>query len=513
MCPNARRDGSQARVESNAVNGRETLCVLMLDEMAVRRHVEHVNGKYYGYVDVGSGDVNDSTPVARDALVLMVVSVNGSWKLPIGYFLVDGMSGKERANLVTESLHRLHAVGVRTVSLTCDGPSCHFAMMRSLGAKLTMNDMNPSFTHPADHLLRVYVILDVCHMIKLLRNSFADGLILKTSGGETIKWQYVEELNKLQEAEGLRRGNKLKSAHIQWKKQKMKVNLAAQMFSSSVADALQYCNEGLKLPQFAGCEATVTFIRTIDGAFDVLNSRHPLGKGAKAPMKQANQEQSLNTLQDAEQYISGLKDAAGTCMHLGPRKTGYIGFIASIRSVTRLSLELVVAPDAPMEYLLTYKLSQDHLELHLEPRKTGYIGFIASIRSVTRLSLELVAAPDAPMEYLLTYKLSQDHLMLFFSAVRARGVFNNNPTARQFQDAYKRLLMRHHVRNGTGNCLVRDETTVLHVDRPSPQSISLASMTCSPERLWPLSMTMQTSPTLRQSHPTRMLSSATFQAT
>ena len=36
MCPNARRDGSQARVESNAVNGRETVCVLMLDEMAVR---------------------------------------------------------------------------------------------------------------------------------------------------------------------------------------------------------------------------------------------------------------------------------------------------------------------------------------------------------------------------------------------------------------------------------------------------------------------------------------------
>ena len=181
----------QARVESNAASGRETVCALMLDETAVRRHVEHVNGNYYGYVDVGSGDVDDSTPVARDALVLMVVSVNGSWKLPTGYFLVDGMSGQERANLVTESLHRLHAVGVRTVSLTRDGPSCHFAMLHSLGAKFTINDMNPSFPHPADHLLRVYVILDVCHMLKLLRNSFADGLILKISDGETIRWKYI----------------------------------------------------------------------------------------------------------------------------------------------------------------------------------------------------------------------------------------------------------------------------------------------------------------------------------
>ena len=103
----------EARVESNTANGRETVCALMLDEMAIRRHVvEYVNGKFYGYVDVGSGNIDDSTPVARDALVLTVVAVNELWKLVIGYFLVDGMSGQERANLITDSLHRLHAVGV-----------------------------------------------------------------------------------------------------------------------------------------------------------------------------------------------------------------------------------------------------------------------------------------------------------------------------------------------------------------------------------------------------------------
>ena len=163
----------------------------------------------YGYVDVGSGNIDDSTPVASDALLLMVVAVNESWKLAIGYFLVDGMSGQERANL-----HRLHAVGVRTVSLTCDGPSCHFSMMLALGANLSMDDMNPSFPHPADQMLRVYVILDVCHMLKLLRNSFADGGILKTSDDDSIKWQYIEDLNKSQETEGFRLGNKLKIAPL-----------------------------------------------------------------------------------------------------------------------------------------------------------------------------------------------------------------------------------------------------------------------------------------------------------
>ena len=64
--------------------------------------------------------------------------------------------------------------------------------------------------------------------------------------------------------EGLRLGNKLKMAHVRWEKQKMKVKHAAQVFSSSVADALEYCNTQLHLPQFSGCEETVKFLRIID---------------------------------------------------------------------------------------------------------------------------------------------------------------------------------------------------------------------------------------------------------
>ena len=56
-----------------------------------------------------------------------------------------------------------------------------------------------------------------------------------------IYWKYIVELQKLQEKEGLHLGNKLKAAHIQWRQQKMKVNLAAQVFSASVADAIEYC--------------------------------------------------------------------------------------------------------------------------------------------------------------------------------------------------------------------------------------------------------------------------------
>ncbi len=86
-----------------------------------------------------------------------------------------------------------------------------------------------------------FMLLDPCHMLKLLRNVFSTVEDLVREDGQQIRWRYIEELHKLQGKEGLRLGNKLKMAHIQWRNQKMKVNLAAQLFSSSVADALEQC--------------------------------------------------------------------------------------------------------------------------------------------------------------------------------------------------------------------------------------------------------------------------------
>lgn len=47
-------------------------------------------------------------------------------------------------------------------------------------------------------------------------------------------------------------GNKLNTRHKNWRKQKMKVKLAAQSFSRSVSDT--------NTDGFSGCEATVEFI-------------------------------------------------------------------------------------------------------------------------------------------------------------------------------------------------------------------------------------------------------------
>jgi len=137
----------KARVDQARKKNETIVCSLMMDEMAIKSHVEWVGSKLYGYVDMGTGVDDDSNPVAADVLVFMVVGVNQHWKIPVGYFLVNGLSGEERANLVRQCLMKLYDVGVNIVSLTCDGPSCHFSMMKELGAVIDPSNLKGWFVH------------------------------------------------------------------------------------------------------------------------------------------------------------------------------------------------------------------------------------------------------------------------------------------------------------------------------------------------------------------------------
>ncbi|GFN81903.1 THAP domain-containing protein 9 [Plakobranchus ocellatus] len=273
------------KVKEARKQGNEVLCSLMLDEMAIMKKIQFDGKKTFGFIDIGSGVTDDGAPAATQALVFMVVCVNGSWKVPIGFFFIHGMTGKEKANLVRECLHQLGQIGIKFISLTCDGPSCYFAMLSDLGASMDPENLDPSFPHPSSGH-KIFVILDVCHMLKLLRNCLASkDRGLKDGDGVPIRWKYLEDLNSIQEREGLHLANKLRKAHICWTTQKVKVNLAAQSFSASVADALEYCQDGLHLLDFQNVQGTVRFLRFVNHLFDVLNSRNQYAKGMKGPLK------------------------------------------------------------------------------------------------------------------------------------------------------------------------------------------------------------------------------------
>lgn len=217
-------DSLRAKVADYRTRGQPVLCSLMYDEMSIKKHIDLFDGKSWGYVNVGTNIMEDDRrQYATEAFVLMVVAVNAHWKLPIAYFFIDGLNAEERANIVNEALIKLHECGVTVTSLSCDGPNVNFTMMRTLGVKVdNIDEVQPYFLHPIDKS-EIYVILDICHMIKLIRNNWATLGKFIDPYGEIVDFNYIVMLHHIQEQEGLRLGTKLKTAHLDWRKQKMKV--------------------------------------------------------------------------------------------------------------------------------------------------------------------------------------------------------------------------------------------------------------------------------------------------
>lgn len=103
----------------------------------------------------------------------MVVGLNAHMKMPIGYFLINGWTAEAQTEKVKEALGRLHSVGVKVSALTCDGLPANISTFNQLGANIVPEQerAKPYFLHPVDRS-RVFCIMDACHMLKLVRNTW-----------------------------------------------------------------------------------------------------------------------------------------------------------------------------------------------------------------------------------------------------------------------------------------------------------------------------------------------------
>lgn len=77
--------------------------------------------------------------------------------------------------------------------------------------------------------------------------------------------------------------------------------------------------------------------------------------------------------------------------------------------------------------------------------KTGFLGFIVNMTNLKSMFYEYIET--GYLQYILTYKLSQDHLEIFFPCIRSMGGYNNNPNYMQFSSSYKRLLHHNEVKS------------------------------------------------------------------
>ncbi|XP_054003287.1 uncharacterized protein LOC128889588 [Hylaeus anthracinus] len=179
----------------------------MFDKMAIRQHVDYYKDRFVGSVDCGVNIECHTTKVARDALVFLTNCLHLMWKLPIAYYLINGITADQK--------------------------------------------QNTWFKHPANDT-KVNVYLDSCHMSKLVRNTVGTAKKLLDNNNDKIKWKHFEELHEMQEKENLHLGNKLRTKRIDFYKNKMKVKLASQLLSTS-ANALELCKNSLQRPHFQDC--------------------------------------------------------------------------------------------------------------------------------------------------------------------------------------------------------------------------------------------------------------------
>lgn len=152
----------------------------------------------------------------------LLEGLKAAWKAPIAYFLTHTLSADTQRELVHHTLAELTEKGFVVQCLTMDGHASNLSMAKLLGADLSNpRNFKPYFYLP-DTQQQVNVLLDPCHMMKLVRNLLHAYKEIKSEDG-VVKWSYISRLEELQTESGWRLGNRITKRHINFHQNKMKV--------------------------------------------------------------------------------------------------------------------------------------------------------------------------------------------------------------------------------------------------------------------------------------------------
>lgn len=413
------------RAEKAKESGKELICGLIFDEMFIRRHCQWDRAKkeYLGHINAGKPlEYDEFSPLAKDALLLMISGINDEFKIPIAYFLTCGLCAEEKVAILNEAMSELSKTGIKLASMTCDGAKANIAAYKKLGANY--KEDKPYFVNPFDAGNKVYVFLDPPHMIKLTRNCLARfhkrGTKLLDSQGNHISFEFIKKLVTLQTTMGINLGNKLTKTHAEFENVKMKVRIAAQTISKSSAESIEFLDVVLKHKNFSNSIGTTIFFRKINNTFDIMNSKkgHTDGK-FKRPICVENINEITEKFEQDKAYIHGLTAIEGR------------------KKIAVLNTE----------------------------SNTPFFGFYHNMTSFLGIYHDYVVPQFSGIGEFYTFSISQDHVESTFGCVRQMGGNNCNPTAQQFSGAYRKLLVRNEISSSDQSNCQSDITRMMEAKR------------------------------------------------
>lgn len=401
--------------------GKQIVISLCCDETSMKQNVQwlHEQKKFSGFVT--ELRANGECPIASNAFVFMATVVGENVSIPIAYFCVSGLNGDERAAFLNQILIALHEIGVKVMNITFDGLAANFTICEVFGASFDLRELKVFITLPVDGS-KIYILLDICHMIKLLRSILGDfGAILDPRRG-TINWKYFERLISYREKNDFVT-HRLTKHHILYWKNRMNVRLATQVFSKASASTIEYLRKsGDKF--FKNSKATEYWTRTLDSLFDIFNAKRiKENEPFKSPLNPNNVQQIFEFFDKTTAYLLGLRLKSKLCVN-SRRWTAFVGCIVNMASAKHMYEDYVM---------------------------TGIL-------------------PNIPLFY-----SSQDLLESFFSRVRSLLGCNDNPNAQELKSCMRKLLFYNEISSSVfANC--EDNLNILTVSSQKPCQVGTTNI-------------------------------------
>ena len=142
----------------------EKLCTLCIDEISLKSRLYYSipADKIIGLEDLVGG--YRSNKITTSALPILIRSISGNWKQPIGYALVNGSCSRDLLDgLIREAIEKLDAIGLK-VKVMLDMGSNFYSWANHLG----ITPKQPWFVH---NNRVIFLMFDPPHLIKCIRNN------------------------------------------------------------------------------------------------------------------------------------------------------------------------------------------------------------------------------------------------------------------------------------------------------------------------------------------------------
>lgn len=393
-------------------------CIICMDEMSLKSHLFYSCSKDL-IVGFHQGYGIQTFDQANSALTFMARGISNNWKQPVAFFFVhNSCQVIYLTQIVPAIISKLKVAGLNVLGVISDQGSNFLKYSKKLG----VTPQKPFFFVNGE---KVYYFFDTPHLLKSTRNNLLKHNF-QLDNGQMCQMSYIQSLYDFDKGRINRIVPKLSEIHLNPSSfQKMKVSLAAQIFSQHVASGIDLLvTFGQLRPEAIH---TSVFVGDMDKLFDILNS---LTFNAK---KQLNrpfigsqlQVDHLNKMRDTFMNIKVINSAG--------------------RDVTR-----------SVKFLN---------------------GWLITISSLLLLWDDL----KPKRQFICCRFLNQDCLENFFGNLRMQGGCANNPTPVQFQNSFKKILLINHFQhNERANC-IDDFNEILVQDMATTSEILTADTFSSPE--------------------------------